>query len=383
MKRICFIADAASPHTKKWIEQCRELHYELFIISHRYAEIPGVTVIQHPLSLVGFPRYAVAVRRLIRALKPDLIHAHQFGAHGLYALFANCAPVIISAWGSDILVNAKRSRCLRALIRWEIKKAALVTGVNWYLCENLIYLGAPKDKVLTVPIGIDQALYDRLSHWNKDESSFIICSPRLHEPLYHQREIIESFAALAADYPQIKLWILGEGSLTPALQEYVRERHLEERVRFWGMVTPEQVGECLAKSQVIVSIPSSDALPVSVLTGMAAGCLPVLSNLPTFRGLVTHGVNGLMIDVDDFQSLPDVLRRAIEDKQLRTEAAAQNRNIVAKQAIMEKQFPVMLNRYRSLTKTLTVLVLMISTVFSQEILAQMIDWMSDVIPFFS
>ena len=375
MKRICFIADAASPHTRKWIEQCRELDCELFVISHRNGNIPGATVIQHPLTLVGFPRYALRVRRLIREIKPDLIHAHQFGAHGLYALFANCAPVIISAWGSDILVNSKRSGWLRALIRWQIKKAALVTGVNSYLCENLMKLGAPPEKVLTVPIGIEQAMYDKLATLNKEEGKFVICSPRLHEPIYHQHEIITAFATVAADYPQLELWILGEGSLTQSLKEYVRERQLEGRVRFWGMVTPEQVGECLAKSQIIVSIPSSDALPVSVLTGMAAGCLPVLSKLPTFDGWVTDGVNGLL--VDDYKTLPEVLRRAIEDKTFRDQAAALNRAIVANQAIMEKGFPIMLDKYKNMTRMLTILALLFFSPFSQGFLQQMTDFLCE------
>ncbi|HBE80849.1 MAG TPA: glycosyl transferase family 1, partial [Firmicutes bacterium] len=48
----------------------------------------------------------------------------------------------------------------------------------------------------------------------------------------------------------------------------------------------------LAASHLMVSIPKSDGTPVSLLEAMAAGCLPVLADLPVYHDWITDGVNG-------------------------------------------------------------------------------------------
>ena len=82
-----------------------------------------------------------------------------------------------------------------------------------------------------------------------------------------------------------------------------------------------------------------------MLEGMAAGSLPVVSNLPVYHDWITDGAeNGLIVDlkVDDL-----VLCRSIEDRTLRERAAGINRELIKQRAIWEEQFENMLQYYRS------------------------------------
>jgi glycosyltransferase involved in cell wall biosynthesis len=97
---------------------------------------------------------------------------------------------------------------------------------------------------------------------------------------------------------------------------------------------------------VMVSIPRSDGTPVCMLEGMAAGCMLVVSDLPTYHDWIEDGENGLIV-VPNVDDLVAALRRSIEDKDLRERAARINRALIKERAIWEEQFTKMLEYYRS------------------------------------
>ncbi len=344
-KTLCFIADARSPHTIKWVEGCEPLNWRIIVISHRAGEIPGARVIVHPLSMAGFWRHIRSLRRIVKELKPDIIHAHQFGFLALYACFSGCRRVLISAWGSDILVHPKRSMFYRLLVRFLITRADRITADSDQVAEELIRLGAGPEQILKFPPGIKRSVWEKLRVNMPQTEPFIICSPRFHEPVYNLKLILAAFARIAADYPHVELWLLGDGSLTADLKRYVRECRLE-RIIFSGRLSPAGALNKIAMSSVFVSVPRSDATSASMLEGMAAGSFPVVSDLPVYRSWIKNGENGLIV-APDAGDLSMALRRSIEDKALRDRAASINRNLIKKRAIWEEQFEKMLEYYRN------------------------------------
>jgi len=344
-KTLCLIADARSPHTIKWVEGCAPLGWRIIVVSHWSGVIPGAEVIVHPLSLTGFWRYVWPVRRIIRKYEPDIVHAHQFGAHALYAWFSGYKRLVISAWGSDILVRPKQSRFYRWLIKFLIVKADKITADSDQVTEELLRLGARLEQVLNFPLGIKQQVWERLRINQPSTEPLRICSPRLHEPVYNIKLILEAFARISAAHPQVQLWLLGDGSLTADLKKYAQENHLERAV-FWGRLTPPEALNRIAQSAVFVSVPSSDATPVSMLEGMASGSLPVVSNLPVYHDWIKDGEKGLIVDLK-VEDLAAALGRSIEDQKLRERAAGINRELIKERAIWEEQFAKMIEYYRS------------------------------------
>ena len=76
-------------------------------------QICGVEIIRYGVTgkgITGYLRELPALRRLIRAERPDIIHAH-FGLCGLLATLATIGlhtPVVVTYHGCDI--NAKKNR---------------------------------------------------------------------------------------------------------------------------------------------------------------------------------------------------------------------------------------------------------------------------------
>ena len=92
---------------------------------------------------MGSARYRMAgLRRVVRAIDPDVFHAHFLVEHGFYGLSARVRPYVVTAWGSDALVEPQRDPVSRWIARRVVRRADLVTSNNGYMAERIVELGA-------------------------------------------------------------------------------------------------------------------------------------------------------------------------------------------------------------------------------------------------
>ena len=66
------------------------------------------------------------------------------------------------------------------------------------------------------------------------------------------------------------------------------------------------------RAEVSVSITDQDGTPNSLLEAMAAGAVPVCSDLPSIREWIEHGSNGFIAAFDDPQAVASALRLALD-----------------------------------------------------------------------
>ena len=121
--KLCFIADGLSLHTQRWVNYFADRGHEVHLISSRFT--PGyegydTRIIKHPLIRL-LPRiwkvsgylsgllWLFQVRRLVRIIKPDIVDAHFVTICGYLGVASGFHPLILTAWGSDILVAPKKN----------------------------------------------------------------------------------------------------------------------------------------------------------------------------------------------------------------------------------------------------------------------------------
>ncbi|MHC1589124.1 MAG: glycosyltransferase, partial [Methermicoccaceae archaeon] len=113
------MAGAESPHTHRWTTFFAKRH-EVYLISFisppKDLDYTGVKVIvlkKMPLKLpwIAFALDTVVgllqVRKAIRTIQPDIIHAHYIWRDALLAELDRSCPLVLTAWGSDILIQPK------------------------------------------------------------------------------------------------------------------------------------------------------------------------------------------------------------------------------------------------------------------------------------
>jgi glycosyltransferase involved in cell wall biosynthesis len=102
-----------------------------------------------------------------------------------------------------------------------------------------------------------------------------------------------------------RLLIAGTGSLEDTLKEQARCLGLDKTVTFAGYLSNPK--PALWASDAILFSSRLEGLPLGLLEGMAAGCLPVVTRVSGMPEVVSHPDLGWVIDPDD----PDALAAAI------------------------------------------------------------------------
>lgn len=277
---LCLLGDATSPHIQRWAREMLARGWRVSLVTARPAPIEGVH--QHVLPpvrrSVQWLLRAGAARRAIAALEPDIVHAHYTTSYGYLGARAGQHPLVMTAWGSDLLVTPHTSRWMRWLTGWTLRRANLITGDSQSLVDAAQGYG-PTAPVHCIHWGVELARFKPAPL--RDKPGFEIVSLRSWEANYNIPTIIDALGELHAQQPglQVHLHLLGGGSMEEALRAQVAARGLQDLVSFHGRQDDAGMARVLARCKVSVSVPTQDATSVSVLESMACGLAVVATHL--------------------------------------------------------------------------------------------------------
>ncbi len=308
--RILLIG-SSSPHIANHLDRILSEEFLIRVITNNNDFIQSSSTIAIVnFSLAKFWNWLITpwkIRKAIRHFKPDVIHVHQANSVGFYSVLANSRtgiPLVLTAWGSDILINPTLSWFHRWMTRKVLKSAKICTSDSSYMADEMKAL-VPNEK-----------LEITICNFGVPESSLpiqkekIIYSNRSHNPLYRIDKVIRAFRRFL-DMTSDKDWRLllaGKGSMTAGLIELVQELNLQNKVEFIGFVDTATNAQNYAKSSFFISIPESDATAMSLLEAMYYKCTPILSDLPANREWVTHMENGFIVSNLDSNFIIDAMQ---------------------------------------------------------------------------
>jgi len=92
------------------------------------------------------------------------------------------------------------------------------------------------------------------------------------------------------------------------------------------------IADLYRAADVVVSVPTSDGTPSSVLEALACGAVPVVSDLPALREWVEHEKQALFVPVHDVPALGASISRLLEDPDLRSAMASRGAELVRQRA---------------------------------------------------
>ena len=296
--------------------------------------------LQRLANLVRYRR--AGLRQVVEHIGPEVLHAHFLLEHGLYATAAAFRPYVVSAWGSDVLVDAARSTLNRALARFVLRRATLATANNRYMLREMVLkLGIERAFAQHVVLGVTREFLDgarpsvNAQARDATRAPTVISTRSLDTPLYNIDVIVRAMARVRERLPAARLVVVGEGRLQPQLESLAGRLALGDGVRFAGYLSQDELRGALVDAEAFVSVPSSDATSVALLQAMGVGCFPIVSDLPSQEELVQQGVRGLRVPVRDEAALAEAIVRALEDGELRRAAVERNRVFVEEYGVLE------------------------------------------------
>jgi phosphatidylinositol alpha-mannosyltransferase len=312
-----------APHSPSRESQDADLHVPL----GRSVPLPsGGSIARVSLSWWLYPK----VRALLRKEQFDVIHLHE--------PMAPILPLCVLEFSDSVNVGTFHASYARQHLyrithpiikRWQQRlhgNIAVSPAARRYVNNAF-----PGDYEI-IPNGID------FKHFSTDVAPMpqyqdgkinILFVGRL-EKRKGLRYLLEAYGKLKWDLPNIRLIVVGPGNPDKESYRVMSSQNLQD-VEFVGLVSYDDLPRYYASADIFCSpATGAESFGIVLLEAMSAGKPVVASDIEGFRGVMTHGEQGLLVPKKDSNALAEALGMLARDPELRRKLGG-NGNRLAKE----------------------------------------------------
>ncbi len=354
--RVVYLADAPYIHTRRWVDHFAAAGWDTHVISFRPAEIAGATVhYVDGFERIGRARYlvhAARVRRIVRELRPDILHAMHLTSYGFLAALCDIHPLLTSVWGTDILEAPAWTPLHKRLTRFALKRADHVTATGLALAGATLRYMPESEQVTVVPYGVDMERFALTNHQPREKETVVGTVGRLS--IEKGLDILlKAGALILRDHPDMKIVIAGDGPERAKLGRLTRDLDIEANVTFLGEIPHEGVPSVLATFDVFAMPSRAEGFGVAAIEAAAMGIPVVGSDVHGIPDVVDHGRTGLLVPPGDEQALARAIARLADDVRLRKTMGENARAFVAERYDWRENAAQMERIYNDMVRTFT------------------------------
>lgn len=261
MINLLLLADVNSPHTIKWATNLVQKDFKITIFTlsqvetEAYNNFKNINIISHHFNSNTFlsnsgslkkVRYLTVVsklKKLIRYLKPDILHAHFASSYGFLGALTGFENYIISLWGQDIMLFPTHSPIHKMIFKFNLSKAKKITATSFSMAQKLKEYSNKLPAV--IPFGIDTTFFDKKDFDRPYNGSLVIGTVKNLEDKYGIDILLKSFSELKSRNKEkdLKLLIVGKGSREKELKKLSSDLGISEHVQFNGYVHPVDINK--------------------------------------------------------------------------------------------------------------------------------------------
>lgn len=276
-------------------------------------------------------RAVLALRRIIRRGKFDIVHMHTSHAHAL-----GCAAAALARRGRTIVSRRVDFGIAANLIggfkyRHGVDRfIAISQAVRRVLVDG----GVEPARVAVVHSGIDLSRFDGVppgrirEEYAVPQDARVIGNVAAVADHKGQRYLLAAMPRVLAAEPMARLFVVGDGELRGALEAQVKELDIGHAVTFTGFRT--DVPQWLALFDVFIMSSHLEGLCTSVLDALAMRRPVVASAAGGLPEIIRHEVTGLLVPPKEPEPLADAIVRLLRDRELgRRLAEAGRRHVEA------------------------------------------------------
>lgn len=358
--RILHVLDHSIPlhsgytfRTLSILKEQRKLGWETFHLTtpkqgpaeSAFEEIEGFTFYRTPggagLGLLAQMRQTA--RRLIevvRAVKPDVIHAHSPVLNALPSLWVGWRqniPLVYEMRASweDAAVDhgttvegSLRYRISRSLESFALKRAGHVTTICEGLRRDIASRGVPAERITVIPNAVDAAAFQfgveadaNLRRTLGLEGATVIGFAGSFYGYEGIDFLLEAAQRLLPKYPDLRVLLVGGGPQEESLKAQANTLGLKDRVVFTGRVPHDQVQRYYELIDVLAyprrPIRLTELVtPLKPLEAMAQGRMFVASDVGGHRELIRHGETGFLFPAGDAVALERAIDSVLSKREI-------------------------------------------------------------------
>ena len=246
--RICFLGDGQCIHTYNWIQYFAGKGHQIHLISfsgYGFGPIDNVTVHVITPSFPGNIKFfshiintwlgpfinAFKIIRLVRKINPDILHAHYLTDNGFVGYLLHFPVFVITLWGSDILVEPKRTLYNKIMAKPILNSAKLITGDSKMVMDECLKYCNHPEKMKLVLWGVDLSIFHERENVPREKTKITILCTREFSPVYNIDIIINSIPYVIKKYPNVKY--------------VLKNREIDQINKFRQLASSLDVTECI------------------------------------------------------------------------------------------------------------------------------------------
>jgi len=227
-------------------------------------------------------------------------------------------PYVITAHGSDVQgYNSKMIyRCMHVLLKpfWNV----LTQNADTVISPSLFLLDLMKSECTNginyclIPNGIDLNRYVQYSSVNSKSHRILLMGRMQYSK--NMQTVIRAVAELGCELLDWEVDVLGDGPYCDDLKVLCKELNVSNKVNFVGWVEngSEEYCKHLSNASIYISASEFENCPMSVLEAVAAGCYPLLSNIPAHHQMI--GEHNCFFECHDYKMLADMIKAIIHNR---------------------------------------------------------------------
>jgi len=364
--RILYFSQNYSPHDYRFLSALSETEHEVFYLKlegnlRQIEDRPIPLQIQQVLWKGGqtsfrwrdVPRLVLDLKRVIKEIKPDLIHAGPIQTCAFLAVLSGFHPILTMSWGFDLMQDVERNEWMKRITRYVLRHSDFFTSDAQVTRDRAIAYGMNPVRTVVFPWGVDlkhfNSLHSRINRKTsvvENRKPFVLFCNRSWEPRYGVDVLAKAFVKVAKERKDVSLLLLGGGSQTNIIRQILMNGGVLDRVQFGGQVSQRDLPRWYHMAGLYISPSHVDGSSVSLMEALACGLPVLVSDIPANREWVSEGVNGWLFPDGNADILAEKILAVSAQKSKLAKIGRAARKSAEERADWKKNFAQLLEAYQ-------------------------------------
>jgi glycosyltransferase involved in cell wall biosynthesis len=286
------------------------------------------------------PKIWSTLRRLVRDRHIDVIHSHEYKSDLLALLLAKVDGAIPLATVHGWTGHSQREKFYYTVDKRLLKAFPCLIAVSGQIRQTLLASGVRDERIHTILNGIEPLVFHRDCSREKairellgiraDET--VIGAVGRLEPQKRFDILLEAFARIQANRPELRLLIAGEGGERAHLEDYILRLGLERSCQLLGYRA--DVVELHHAFDLFVQSSDYEGTPNAILEAMAMETPVVATEVGGTVELIEPGIHGTLVVPGDAVALATAIKQALGEPA----TTARHRDAARKRVELEFSF---------------------------------------------
>jgi glycosyltransferase involved in cell wall biosynthesis len=304
-----------------------------FVAEELGVEVHPIPQLQRDISPFYDAESVTSIVRLIRRLRPQILHTHtaKAGAIGRFAALASGAarpPIVVHTFHGHVLrgyFDPVRTAMFRTIERRLARSTTRLVAVSPEVRDDLVALGvAAPERFSVIRLGIpldervassDESRSRLRALFGVPEERFVVGWIGRMTAIKRVEDVLLAFGELRARGVDATLCLVGDGPDREGIEQRAHELGLARHILSVGY--QRDVGPYYAFVDALLLTSANEGTPVVAIEALAARRPVVATRVGGVPDVVDDGVDGLLVPVGDVSGMAEALERLARNPALR------------------------------------------------------------------